>query len=84
MFSWTEALEEEPENEIDLSCFSGNLRRDDRDNARDCWKISDGKNFRVRGKTFFQDKSKVFSLSLSLWNRIFPWIGMFLFLCGEL
>ncbi|XP_027913088.1 protein ENHANCED DISEASE RESISTANCE 2-like [Vigna unguiculata] len=53
------ALEEEPANEIDLSSFSGNLRRDDRDNARDCWKISDGNNFRVRSKHFCYDKSKV-------------------------
>ncbi|KAF7809434.1 protein ENHANCED DISEASE RESISTANCE 2 isoform X1 [Senna tora] len=55
----TEALEEEPAHEIDLSCFSGNLRHDDRDNARDCWKISDGNNFRVRSKQFCYDKSKI-------------------------
>ncbi|GKU95885.1 hypothetical protein SLEP1_g9184 [Rubroshorea leprosula] len=53
------ALEEEPVEQIDLSCFSGNLRRDDRDNGRDCWKISDGNNFRVRSKNFCYDKSKV-------------------------
>ncbi|CAK7356013.1 unnamed protein product [Dovyalis caffra] len=53
------ALEEEPVDQIDLSCFSGNLRRDDRDNARDCWRISDGNNFRVRSKRFCFDKSKV-------------------------
>ncbi|GAV88834.1 START domain-containing protein/DUF1336 domain-containing protein [Cephalotus follicularis] len=53
------ALEEEPADEIDLSCFSGNLRRDDRDNARDCWKISDGNNFRVRSKNFCYDKTKI-------------------------
>ncbi|KAI4327985.1 hypothetical protein L6164_020385 [Bauhinia variegata] len=53
------ALEEEPANEIDLSCFSGNLRRDDRDNTRDCWRISDGNNFRVRSKHFCYDKSKI-------------------------
>ncbi|KAG2550158.1 hypothetical protein PVAP13_9KG236900 [Panicum virgatum] len=44
---------------IDLSGFSGNLRRDDRDNSRDCWRISDGNNFRVRSKNFVYDKSKV-------------------------
>ncbi|CAI8588281.1 unnamed protein product [Vicia faba] len=55
----TEALDEEPDDEIDLSSFSGNLRRDDRDNARDCWKISDGNDFRVRSKNFCYDKSKV-------------------------
>ncbi|RYR07034.1 hypothetical protein Ahy_B05g074355 [Arachis hypogaea] len=59
MLSGTEVLEEEPADEIDLSSFSGNLRRDDRDNARDCWKISDGNNFRVRSKHFCFDKSKV-------------------------
>ncbi|OWM65011.1 hypothetical protein CDL15_Pgr028729 [Punica granatum] len=53
------ALEEEHVEHIDLSCFSGNLRRDDRDNARDCWKISDGNNFRVRSKQFCYDKSKI-------------------------
>ncbi|KAJ6695754.1 ENHANCED DISEASE RESISTANCE-RELATED [Salix koriyanagi] len=51
--------EEEPVNQIDLSCFSGNLRRDDRDNTRDCWRMSDGNNFRVRSKHFCFDKSKV-------------------------
>ncbi|GLT58496.1 hypothetical protein SLA2020_313830 [Shorea laevis] len=53
------ALEEEPVEQIDLSCFSGNLRRDDRDSGRDCWKISDGNNFRVRSRNFCHDKSKV-------------------------
>ncbi|XP_052170089.1 protein ENHANCED DISEASE RESISTANCE 2-like [Diospyros lotus] len=51
--------EEERTDQIDLSCFSGNLRRDDRDNARDCWTISDGNNFRVRSKSFCFDKSKI-------------------------
>ncbi|KAM6556495.1 hypothetical protein CsatB_003514 [Cannabis sativa] len=52
-------IEEEPTVQIDLSCFSGNLRHDDRDNARDCWKISEGNNFRVRSKHFCYDKSKI-------------------------
>ncbi|KAL6008579.1 hypothetical protein ACLOJK_034093 [Asimina triloba] len=52
-------IDEEPKDQIDLSCFSGNLRRDDRDNSRDCWKISDGNNFRVRSKNFCFDKSKI-------------------------
>ena len=52
-------LDEEESDEIDFSGFSGNLRRDDRDNSRDCWKISDGNNFRVRSKNFIYDKSKV-------------------------
>lgn len=75
IFYWTEALEEEPANEIDLSSFSGNLRRDDRDNARDCWKISDGNNFRVRSKHFCYDKSKVFILLFLLYflNKIYHW-----------
>ncbi|KAH7668792.1 Bet v1-like protein [Dioscorea alata] len=46
-------------DQIDLSCFSGNIRRDDDDKSRDCWTISDGNNFRIRGKTFFKDKSKI-------------------------
>ncbi|XP_024039860.1 protein ENHANCED DISEASE RESISTANCE 2 isoform X1 [Citrus clementina] len=53
------ALEEEQADQIDLSCFSGNLRHDDRDNARDCWKLSDGNNFRVRSKHFCYDKTKL-------------------------
>uniref|UniRef100_A0A5B6Z3M1 START domain-containing protein n=1 Tax=Davidia involucrata TaxID=16924 RepID=A0A5B6Z3M1_DAVIN len=53
------ALEEESMDKIDLSCFSGNLRRDERDKGRDCWTISDGNNFRVRSKRFCYDKSKI-------------------------
>ncbi|KAI3882923.1 hypothetical protein MKX03_007388 [Papaver bracteatum] len=53
------AVEEEPDNQIDLSCFAGNLRRNDNDNARDCWRISDGNNFRVRSRNFCFDKSKI-------------------------
>ncbi|XWS49470.1 hypothetical protein CRYUN_Cryun12cG0006200 [Craigia yunnanensis] len=53
------ALEEEAIEKIDLSCFSGNLRRDDRDNTRDCWRISDGNNFRVRSKHFCYNKTKI-------------------------
>ncbi|XP_022738706.1 protein ENHANCED DISEASE RESISTANCE 2-like isoform X3 [Durio zibethinus] len=53
------ALEEEPIEKIDLSCFSGNLRRDDRDNSRDCWRIADGNNFRVRSKHFCYNKTKI-------------------------
>uniref|UniRef100_M1BKX4 Lipid binding protein n=1 Tax=Solanum tuberosum TaxID=4113 RepID=M1BKX4_SOLTU len=53
------ALEEEPIEHIDMSTFSGNLRHDDSDNGRDCWTISDGNNFRVRGKNFCSDKTKV-------------------------
>ncbi|KAF9625002.1 hypothetical protein IFM89_016998 [Coptis chinensis] len=53
------ALEEEPTDQIDLSCYSGNLRRDDRDNSRDCWRVSDGNNFRVRSKRFCYDKTKI-------------------------
>ncbi|XP_047325378.1 protein ENHANCED DISEASE RESISTANCE 2-like isoform X2 [Impatiens glandulifera] len=50
---------EEPSGQLDLSCFSGNLRRNDLDNARNCWRISEGNNFRVRSKNFCYDKSKV-------------------------
>lgn len=57
-----EAVDEEQGDQIDLSCFTGNLRRDDRDKARDCWSISEGNNFKVRSKHFCYDKSKVFNL----------------------
>ncbi|AQK66283.1 Protein ENHANCED DISEASE RESISTANCE 2 [Zea mays] len=50
---------EEDSDLIDLSGFSGNLRRDDRDSSRDCWRMSDGNNFRVRSKNFVYDKSKI-------------------------
>ncbi|XP_010518854.1 PREDICTED: protein ENHANCED DISEASE RESISTANCE 2-like [Tarenaya hassleriana] len=50
---------EESAHDIDLSCFSGNLRRDDHENARNCWRNSDGNNFKVRGKSFCNDKGKV-------------------------
>ncbi|EYU24300.1 hypothetical protein MIMGU_mgv1a010999mg [Erythranthe guttata] len=46
------AYEEESKDPIDLSIFSGNLRRDTRDKGRDCWTLSDGNNFRVRSKHF--------------------------------
>lgn len=58
-------VEEEPRDQIDLSIFSGNLRRDERDNARDCWKLSDGNNFRVRSRSFCFDKSKVLIVSFA-------------------
>ncbi|KAK6129921.1 hypothetical protein DH2020_036315 [Rehmannia glutinosa] len=60
-----EASEEEPQDQVDVSIFSGNLRRDDHDNARDCWTLSDGNNFRVRSKNFCNDKSKVLNCCLS-------------------
>ncbi|XP_040384014.1 protein ENHANCED DISEASE RESISTANCE 2-like isoform X1 [Oryza brachyantha] len=52
-------LDEEDSDQIDASEFSGNLHRNDNDNARDCWRTSDGNNFRVRSKTFIYDKSKI-------------------------
>ncbi|KAL8054056.1 hypothetical protein ABFS82_05G115100 [Erythranthe guttata] len=53
------ASEEESQDQVDLSIFSGNLRRDGHDKARDSWMLSDGNNFRVRSKNFFCDKSKI-------------------------
>ncbi|XP_050377555.1 protein ENHANCED DISEASE RESISTANCE 2 isoform X2 [Argentina anserina] len=53
------AVEEEPADQIDLSCFSGNLRRNNNDKGRDCWTISEGNNFRVRSKHFCFDKTKI-------------------------
>lgn len=55
----TKAGEEELTDALDLSCFSGSLRRDDRDTGRDCWTIPDAKSFRVRSKSFIFDGSKV-------------------------
>lgn len=57
-----EASEEESQEHVDLSIFSGNLRRDDHDKARDSWTLSDGKNFRVRSKNFCFDKLKVWNI----------------------
>lgn len=51
--------EEDSTDQIDLSIFSGNLRRDDHDKVRNCWTLSDGNNFRVRSKRFCYDKSKI-------------------------
>ncbi|CAA0812055.1 Protein ENHANCED DISEASE RESISTANCE 2 [Striga hermonthica] len=53
------AFVEEPVEQIDLSIFSGNLRRDGHDKSRNCWTVSDGNNFRVRSKRFCYDKSKI-------------------------
>ncbi|KAG6397171.1 hypothetical protein SASPL_143336 [Salvia splendens] len=51
-----ESSDDEPD--LDMNFYFGNLRRDDQENARNCWTLSDGNNFRVRGKNFFSDKSK--------------------------
>lgn len=56
----TAVPEEELEDQIDLSSFSGNLRRDDDDKSRNCWRVPDGKLFKVRSKNFPNDKSKVY------------------------
>ncbi|XP_070009280.1 protein ENHANCED DISEASE RESISTANCE 2-like isoform X2 [Nicotiana sylvestris] len=50
---------EEPLEQIDLSIFSGNLRNNDNDGGRNCWRISDGNNFRVRSRNFCYDKLKI-------------------------
>ncbi|GFP99164.1 protein enhanced disease resistance 2, partial [Phtheirospermum japonicum] len=52
------ASEEESHEQLDVSIFSGNLRLDDLDNARDCYTLSDGNNFKVCSNNFFLDKSK--------------------------
>lgn len=54
-----ESSDDEPE--LDMNFYFGNLRRDDQENARNCWTLSDGNNFRVRGKNFCSDKSKVYN-----------------------
>lgn len=65
MFLWISVIDEDPTDQLDLSCFSGTLRRDDHENGRDCWRISDGNNFRVRSKQFTFDKTKVVGCFLS-------------------
>ncbi|KAL9246981.1 hypothetical protein vseg_020457 [Gypsophila vaccaria] len=50
---------EEVTDQIDLTIFTGNIKRDNNENARNCWGISDGNNFKVRGKGYGRDKSKV-------------------------
>ncbi|KAG0452946.1 hypothetical protein HPP92_025340 [Vanilla planifolia] len=51
--------DEHPLCKIDLSIFSGNLQYNDQVNSRDCWRIPDGNNFKVRSKTFCTDKTKI-------------------------
>ncbi|XP_057832754.2 protein ENHANCED DISEASE RESISTANCE 2 [Cryptomeria japonica] len=55
----TRTVQEETTDALDLSCFHGTLRRDDRDAGRDCWAIPEANNFRVRSKNFSFNKSKV-------------------------
>ncbi|CAB78906.1 hypothetical protein [Arabidopsis thaliana] len=62
--------EEEPAHNIDLSCFSGNLKRNENENARNCWRISDGNNFKVRGKNFGQEKRKPTNFCFCPFNTI--------------
>ncbi|WOL17425.1 protein ENHANCED DISEASE RESISTANCE 2-like [Canna indica] len=50
---------DEETSSFDTSCFSGNLRRDDSENGRNCFKVPDGNMFKVRGENFFKDKSKI-------------------------
>uniref|UniRef100_A0A0E0L737 PH domain-containing protein n=1 Tax=Oryza punctata TaxID=4537 RepID=A0A0E0L737_ORYPU len=61
-------LEEEPtrsdsdakcSDPIDLSCFSGIIRRDANEKSRNCWTVPDSKLFKVRSESFPHDKSKV-------------------------
>ena len=56
-----EEMDVDTSDSFDTSCFSGNLRWDDDENSRDCWRLPDGNNFKVRSENFFKDKSKVAS-----------------------
>ena len=67
--------EEEPAHNIDLSCFSGNLKRNENENARNCWRTSDGSNFKVRSKSFCDDKRKVSKPFVLL---IAEWLGSYI------
>ncbi|KAL6629675.1 hypothetical protein ACP70R_029440 [Stipagrostis hirtigluma subsp. patula] len=50
---------DEPPEKVDLSCFSGILRRDADEKSRNCWTVPDSKIFKVRSKNFPNDKSKI-------------------------
>lgn len=50
---------EETMEALDWSAFPSSVSRDDRENARNCWSIPNGNNFRVRSKLFSFDRSKV-------------------------
>ncbi|CAD6252257.1 unnamed protein product [Miscanthus lutarioriparius] len=50
---------DEPPEKNDLSCFLGILHRDPEEKSRNCWTVPDSKIFKVRSKTFPQDKSKI-------------------------
>ncbi|XP_024317775.1 protein ENHANCED DISEASE RESISTANCE 2 isoform X1 [Brachypodium distachyon] len=50
---------DEPPEKIDLSCFSGILRRDPEEKSRNCWTVPDSTLFKVRSKNFPTDKSKI-------------------------
>ncbi|XP_031502075.1 protein ENHANCED DISEASE RESISTANCE 2-like isoform X2 [Nymphaea colorata] len=53
-------VDEGTTEQIDLSLFTGNLRRVDvGDGSRDCWQICASNNFFVRSKHFLFDKRKV-------------------------
>ncbi|XP_065002222.1 protein ENHANCED DISEASE RESISTANCE 2-like isoform X1 [Musa acuminata AAA Group] len=54
-----EEMDVDTSDSFDTSCFSGNLRWDDDENSRDCWRLPDGNNFKVRSENFFKDKSKI-------------------------
>lgn len=53
-----ESVSEPPSVFLDLSMLSGNLRKGDLNNGKDCWSIPDCNNFRVRSKHFLIDRSK--------------------------
>jgi hypothetical protein len=50
---------------IDLSCFSGIIRRDANEKSRNCWTVPDSKLFKVRSESFPHDKSKVQTLKVA-------------------
>lgn len=51
--------EEELSEDIDVSAFSGILRRDASDKGRNCWMVPEPNLFKVRSINFPYDKSKV-------------------------
>lgn len=58
--------------EIDASDFNGSLRKGKDDNDTDCWTSPSGEGFKIRGKNYRKDNSKVswpFNYFYHPWNQ---------------
>lgn len=45
--------------QIDASDFQGSLRKGNDDNDTNCWTSPNGEGFKIRGKNYLKDNSKV-------------------------